>query len=619
LGREGGRDVILITLDTVRADHLGCYGDPAARTPLLDRWARRGVLIRDCIADVPLTLPSHATLFTGRTALSHGVRDNGAARLGEGAVTLAETLVSRGFLTGAVISSPVVHSRFGLVQGFVFYEDSLTSPYVPQDESRLPAQRHWLPKQDRRAPEAISKSLEWLEQAAAHARRSPFFHWLHLYDAHFPYDPSPPWQRIAPDLYDAEIASMDRALVRLERWLHESERVGEFVLAVVADHGEGLAAHLEDEHGIFVYDEVARVPCILSAPGMPAGLVWNAQARTIDLAATIAELAGGRSSGDATRFGDGGSLVAAFSGRGAAPDSVAYSESIHSRRAYSASGVKSVRTASWKMIACVRPELYDLARDPGERINLWPTVSEEKREEMRAVLRDEIARALRESGGPDAEPMESDAETTEALRALGYAASPKRIELPGSVEDEMVFDGFDPKDMVDVVLAGRNLENGFLKEAERKLSRFSRSPQARIPALRSLAHQNSAKAAIMRRQFARAAGEYEKALRAEPSNPDAAWGVVYAWNLGGRPEAGERRGRELLHARPMDERLRLHHALSLALLGQHSTAIEILDRLAKDATDPETAGVAALYAEKIGSAEEQRYLDAYLGSEATIP
>ncbi|HET9888756.1 MAG TPA: sulfatase, partial [bacterium] len=293
LGRERGRDVILITLDTVRADHLGCYGNPQARTFVLDRWARRGALVRDCVADVPLTLPSHATILTGRNALSHGVRDNGAARLGEGAVTLAETLVSRGFLTGAVISSPVLHSRFGLVQGFVFYEDSLTSPYVPQDEKRFPAERGWLPKQDRRASEAVSKSLQWLEQASLHAHRAPFFHWLHLYDAHFPYDPPLPWERTAPNLYDAEIAAMDRELIRLERWLHESDRIGEFVLAVVSDHGEGLGAHLEDEHGIFVYDEDIRVACILTAPTLPQGIVSAAQARTMDLAATIADLAGG--------------------------------------------------------------------------------------------------------------------------------------------------------------------------------------------------------------------------------------------------------------------------------------------------------------------------------------
>jgi len=587
---------------------------------VLDRWARRGAIVQDFIADVPLTLPSHATLFTGRTALSHGLRVNGSARLGESATTLAENLASRGFLTGAVVSSLVVHSRFGLAQGFVFYEDSLTSAYVPEDESRFPADRHWLPKQDRRANEAISKTLGWLEKTFVHARRSPFFHWLHLYDAHFPYDPPRPWERMAPDLYRAEIACLDRELMRIERWIQESERGGDFVLAVTADHGEGLGSHLEDEHGIFVYDEVLRAPLLVSAPGVPAGVVRGGQARTIDLPATLAQLAGGLSDGARENaFGDGGSLVPFLAGEGAAPDTTAYSESIHSRLAYSASGVKAIRTKSWKLVACAQPELYDLTRDPSERINLWPTSSEEVRESAYRLLREEVARSIRERGSPDAEPLDADPETADALRALGYAASSGRNEPPRSVDEEMSFEGFDPKEIVDVVLAGRDLENGFLEKAEGKLRRFFRSPHAKIAPLRSLAHQNAAKAAIMKRQFSRAAGEYEKALRAEPTNPDAAWGVVYAWNLGGRPEAGERRGRELLHSRPQDERLRLHHALSLALLRRRSPAIEALDRLAKEARDVETAGVAALYAEKIGTAEEQGYLDVYLSSETAVP
>jgi arylsulfatase A-like enzyme len=615
LHRERGRDVLFITIDTLRADHLGCYGDPGARTALLDRWARRGAIVQDFIADVPLTLPSHATLFTGRTALSHGVRVNGGARLGESAVTLAEHLASRGFLTGAVVSSLVVHSRFGLAQGFVFYEDSLTSPYVPEDESRFPRQRNWLPKQDRRAKEAITQSIAWLQKSSAKARRSPFFHWLHLYDAHFPYDPPRPWERIASDLYGAEIASLDRELVRLDRWIQESER-GDLVLAVTSDHGEGLGSHLEDEHGIFVYDEVVRVPFLIAASELPAS-VRGEQARTIDLPATLIELAAGETEGSA--FGDGKSLVPFLAGKGGAPDTAAYSESIHSRLAYSASGLKSIRTKSWKMIAATRPELYDLVRDPAELHNLWPILSEEKREAARRLLRDEVGRTIRERGTTDAEGIEADAETAEALRALGYAATAGRMEPPRSVDEEMSFEGFDPKDVVDVVLAGRDLENGFLEKAEGKLQRFFRSPHAEVPALRSLAHQNAAKAAIMRLQFSRAASEYEKALQAEPTNPDAAWSVVYAWNLGGRPEAGERRGRELIRSRPHDEKLLLHYALSLALLHRPSPAVDTLDRLAKEAKDAETAAVAALYAEKIGTAEEARYLDVYLKSETVAP
>lgn len=610
------RDVLFITLDTVRADHLGCLGSPDARTPVLDAWARGGVLSRDCIVDVPLTLPSHTSMMTGIPALAHGVRVNGESRLADAATTLAEELAAHEYATDAVVSSLVLDARYGLAQGFAHYDDSLAAPYVPQDESRFPADRHWLPEKDRRADEAVTKAIARLE--AHRGERRPLFLWLHLYDAHFPYDPRAPWNRALPTLYDAEIAGLDRELVRLARLVERAERSRPMALVVTADHGEGLGDHGEDEHGVFVYDETVRVPLVVRAPGaIPEGAILDAQVRTIDLAATTLDLALGEVTD--RRFGDGGSLCAALRGRGAVPDPVAYSESIQSKLSYSGSGVKAVRTVARKWVASARPESFDLSMDPGERgeASAPPSGEVGAIDELRLELRGRVERAL--AKGALTEPLAPNAAADAALRSLGYVVSGESNRMPRTVEAELRFDGFDPKDLVLVALAGRDLENGFLESAEAKLARFietSPSLEARpdLAPIYSLAHQNLAKAAMMRRHFERAAAEYELALAAEGGNPDAAAGIVFAWNLAGRPEVAERRGRELLRIRPADDRLALHVGIAAALAGRPKDAVAALEALAARAKDAETGHVARLYAEKIAGGEGDRYLRTYLES-----
>lgn len=641
------RDTILITLDTLRADRLGCLGAPQARTPQLDRWARRGVLVRDCIADVPLTLPSHTSLMTGRNALSHGIRVNGEQRLTEEAETLPERLAASGYATGAVVSSLVLHSKFGLAQGFAFYDDSLKAPYIPQDESRFPNERGWLPQQDRRAPEAVAKAIEWLE--SRRGQREPIFFWLHLYDAHYPYDPPPPWGRLPLHLYDAEVAALDRDLVPLGRLIESAEARRPLNFMVTSDHGEGLGDHGEDEHGIFVYDETIRVPLFVRAEGLlPRGRLVDGQVRIVDLASTILALCGrpakgaGESAlGEGTAdpaFGEGGSLVPFLRGEGPPPSAVAYAEAIQSKLSYSGSGMKAVRTAQEKYIAAARPEFYDLKKDPGERrmevnamrdpeAGLNPGTSAgapvgtspPATSELAALLEKAVREAL--AKGTLAEPVAPDEATEEALRSLGYVSSGKAHALPRTFEAEMTFPGFDPKDLVDVVLAGRNLENGFLAEAEQKLDRYFARTKFPLECpdtspVWSLAHQNAAKAAMTRGFFAKAAGHYEEALRAEPGNGDAAFGMVFAWNLDERPELAEKRGVEILRQHPENERLALHCALAVALQGRTDEARRQLQLLAGRARDAETGGVAALFAEKLATPEEGReYLRLYLSSE----
>lgn len=602
----GEPSVVLVTLDTWRSDRVGAYGDPAGRTPALDAWARGGVVVRDAIADVPLTLPSHVTLFTGVPALAHGVRLNEGARLAETATTLAERLRDRGWRTCAIVSTRVLARETGIAQGFAEFDDAVESPYETMNPALFPTHAHWEPRADRRAERAVELATTWLERVKPRER---FFLWVHLYDAHFPYDPPLPWIAIDADAYGAEIRSADRALRRLSRALARFDRI---VLAVVADHGEGLEDHGESEHGLFLYDETIRVPFLVKGGGLDPGRVFDAQVRTIDVAPTILEMAGDPS----PTLGFGESLVGEMMGGRAPVDRLAYSETVLPRASWAGAALKSLRTRTHKFVLAPRPESYDLVRDPAERMNVADGAGEAPR---RAAL-EETVREVLGSGPFLAQPAARSESDREALRALGYvggAASSARPELA----DELSVDGFDPKDLVDVALAGRDVENGFYDAAERKLQRFFEGPALRTEdpvsaQLLSLAHQNAAAIAMARGQFDAAAERYRAAIVAEEANLEARSGVVFALNLARRSSEAEGEGARLLAATPDAPKLRLHRALALALVGRRDEARSELEQVASSTRDPAEAQVARDYALRLGTREERAWLDAYLSSEA---
>ncbi len=251
-------NVVLVTLDTTRADHLGCYGYPQATTPNLDALARHGVVFAHASSVAPLTLPAHSSILTGMQPTFHGVRVNGSTALGQSQETLAEVLSAKGYQTGAFVGAFVLDGRWGLNQGFDHYDDRFDlKKYKHLDLAAV----------QRPGNEVMDAALAWLESH----KQGPFFAWIHLYDAHSPYEPPEPflsrYQGRGPaGLYDGEIAFADAQVGRLVGWLQAAAIDQKTVLVIIGDHGEGLGSHGEGTHGYFVYDYATRVPFLVVTP-----------------------------------------------------------------------------------------------------------------------------------------------------------------------------------------------------------------------------------------------------------------------------------------------------------------------------------------------------------------
>ena len=349
------RHLLLVTLDTVRADHLGAYGYAAAETPNLDHLAQAGLRFDQAMSPVPLTLPSHASLLTGRLPLEHGVRHNGARPLAAGTETLATRLTTCGFDTAAFVGAFVLDHRFGLNRGFGHYDDDIARD--PGRDLRLEAERP--------ASEVVDRALAWLAREEAAPAR-PQFLWLHLYDAHAPYTPPAPFAERHPDQpYDGEIAAVDAQLGRLLAAVRQ--RLGADVLvAVVADHGESLGDHGESTHGLLLYQPVLRVPLLLAGPGLPAGRTVATPVGLTDLAPTLAGLLG--CAGEVP-LGTGRDLSGYLRAGDEPPGADLYAETQYPTL-FGWSPLTALRRGAFKYIAGPRPELYDLNQDRGEEHDL---------------------------------------------------------------------------------------------------------------------------------------------------------------------------------------------------------------------------------------------------------
>ena len=351
----GPRNLLVVTLDTLRADHVGSYGYAAARTPRFDGLAARGLRFARAATVVPLTLPAHSSLFTGTFPARHGVLDNGGYYLGEEHETLAEVLKPRGFRTGGFISAFVLDSRWGIEQGFERYFDDF-------DLSRFEKQAG-MDAIQRPGHETVDEALRWL----AAERERPFFLWVHLYDAHTPYaaprEYAAQFPRSLAGAYDAEIAYADAQLGRLLDALEADGRLGRTVVAVLGDHGELLGEHGELTHGFFVYDSAVRIPLVVAAPGLAPRVVKD-QVRIVDVMPTLLELLGLR----APPAVQGTSLLPLA--RGERLNLMALSESWFPRFHYGWSELQAIQDERFKLIRAPRRELYDLERDPLETADL---------------------------------------------------------------------------------------------------------------------------------------------------------------------------------------------------------------------------------------------------------
>lgn len=355
-------NVVIITIDTLRADHLGCYGDHQAHTPILDALARQGVLFRTAISQVPLTLPSHCSIMTGTDPPVHGVRDNLGYTLGDDPPTLATLLKKRGYVTAAFVAAEVLDARRGLNQGF----DTYSSPFRRTMSRKNPLVFN-LQDLQRPATEVINDALGWMRTRPQGADQ-PFFIWIHLYDPHLPYDPPEPFRSLLPSRYDGEIAYADDAIGKFFDFLRQHGLYDPTLIVALADHGEGLGDHGEATHGYFIYDSTLRVPLIIKAPAeakIPPRRV-DAVVRTIDVAPTVLQLLGLPSAPSM----QGSSLLSLMLGKTSTSPGPAYSETYYPNE-FGWSPLWALRTARYKFIEAPKPELYDLTVDPQEAHNLY--------------------------------------------------------------------------------------------------------------------------------------------------------------------------------------------------------------------------------------------------------
>ncbi len=394
--------LLLVTLDTTRADRIGAYGREDAQTPTLDRLAREGVLFESAVAPTPITLPSHASILTGVAPPAHGVRDNGLFSLRPEAELVSEVLRANGWRTGAFLGSAVLHPTHGLDQGFEVY----SMPDRQLSSLGLEAQRT--------ASRVLDDALPWL---ASLPDDELFFAWVHFFDPHFPYQPPEPWLSSSGHPYDGEIAFVDAQLGRLLEALEESGRARNLLVLVTADHGESAGDHGEDSHGVFLYQSTLRVPLLLwgGPVAAAAGSRVEGHVSLLQIPATLLAFAGLPAS--ALPRADARPLLSP----GAAPADPAerpiYVESLLPYHSFRWRALRGLVAEGHKLIDGVEPELYALAEDPGELRDLAAT-QPERLARLRSRL-DEVEEGARPLGWSRSRDVE--AEEGERLRALGYA------------------------------------------------------------------------------------------------------------------------------------------------------------------------------------------------------
>jgi arylsulfatase A-like enzyme/Tfp pilus assembly protein PilF len=416
-------NLVLVTIDTLRPDRLGCYGNSQVETPTLDGLAKRGVLFENAVTSTPLTAPSHASIFTGLYPTGHKVRDTGGFILDGSHPTLASILHEQGWDTAAFVGSSVLKRKFGFDRGFTVYDDEMPK------ESSHKLQGEYA---ERRAGKVVDRAAAWLASRAG----QPFFLWVHVFDPHSPYDPPSPFRETYRNrLYDGEVAYTDQQLGRLFAAVAQHSAPDQTLIAVLSDHGEGLADHGEYNHGVFLYDPTVRIAFLLAGPGVPAGLRVKQQARNIDLLPTVLELVGGK----APEGIAGVSLAPAFSGKDVPTDSC-YLETLFPKINMGWAELRGIRTSRWKYVRAPHPELYDLSQDPGEKTNIAANHS--------AEVREMEGRLKTLTGGDQVEKVQTtmvDPRTMKQLQSLGYlgGASGREYALGGK--------GVDPKDRTAVL------------------------------------------------------------------------------------------------------------------------------------------------------------------------
>jgi arylsulfatase A-like enzyme/Flp pilus assembly protein TadD len=401
---EAKPDVIFITIDTLRADHLGCYGATQVQTPNIDALARSATRFAQAYTPVPITLPAHSALFTGSFPMATGMHDFSGNKLPASAVTLAKVLHEHGYSTAAFIGSAVLDSRFGLNQGFDTYFDHFD--FNRLDEANLDQMK-------RRGDAVLDEALSWLKRDP----HRPFLLWVHLYDPHFPYSPPDPYaSQYRSQPYDGEIAFADAQVGRLMAFLKERGLFDSSLIVLSGDHGEGLGEHGEKTHGFFIYNSTLHIPLLIKVPGATPRMVED-EVSLVDVMPTLLQ---------ALTFPippsvQGRSLLGQILGRGEGSSSELYSETYLPLLHFRWSQLRGLQAHGLKYIDAPRPELYDTRIDPHELRNLFKgsqALAHERHDQLYAVVR----RFTPTGGNAEAAKELTDPALLDRLRSLGYVA-----------------------------------------------------------------------------------------------------------------------------------------------------------------------------------------------------
>ena len=501
---EPPRNVILITIDTLRADHLGAYGYGLAQTPNIDRMAAEGAQFLQATATTPLTLPAHSSIMTGVYPTAHGVRDNGGFYLDSKWQTLAETMKAGGFATGGFVSAFVLDRRWGIAQGFDEYFD-----HFELSKFKLVS----LDSVQRRGDETMNQAIGWISKK----KDGRFFAWIHLYDPHTPYDPPEPFRSEfigrPYGLYDGEIAFTDSLIGKLNDFLKQNNLDRTTMIVLTADHGESLGDHNESAHGFFIYDSTTHVPLIIHLPNMEPRKISD-QVRSVDLYPTICDAVGLKPPKI-----EGVSLLPLVRTGKLDRRLEAYSESYFPKFHYGWSELKAIRTTSYKYIEAPRPEFYRLPEDTTESNNLYGSESK-KAEPFRESIK---AISAHENSSPTAAPRPVDEDSLEKLQALGYIGSFTSSASTNSGQPLP-----DPKDKIRLYNAIKRAQGdsaeGNTDEAMAALQRVL----AEDPGILE-AHLTVGNLLLKKNDIAGARNSFQAALKIDPNSAAANFGMAFSY------------------------------------------------------------------------------------------
>ncbi len=546
--RERGLNVLLVTIDTLRADALGVYGNSRSETPWIDRLAREGARFEAAHSQNVVTLPSHANILSGRYPLQHGVRDNSGFRFPADTASLATILKEAGYHTGAFVSAFPLESRFGLARGFDRYDDRLGD-----------AETHTaFHMEERKGVDTVAAAKAWLESQAG----APTLCWVHLYEPHFPYEPPEPFaSRFRDDPYLGEVATADEALRPLLAPLLDAGRNGRTLVVFTADHGESRGEHGEMTHGIFAYEATLRVPLVLFAPRIVGPGVIRDEVRHVDILPTVLDALGLPVPADLP----GTSLLALASGVASPAARSSYFESLSASLNRGWAPLRGAIKDHWKYIDLPVPELYDLAADPRETRNL-AAGSPARLEASKALLS-----GLR-SHEKGLDRVAESAEARRALQALGYVSGAPRApsHAPFAAED-------DPKNLIALDARLQSVVDHYRNGDLEGAIRIGEELVRRRPGM-PLVFTHLAFLYRQKGDLEAAVGAGRRALALNPEDTEAV-GLIGAYLVeAGRPREAVKLLEPYANRAEPDPDVLTSRGMALAALGDTKAALETFER-----------------------------------------